>query len=228
MARLVVEEQKEYPTLPDDAIVHLRVENCEVRTVQGNRGPWDKIEFKFVVLGIQSVPAGHGHPSNYEGLVGENMYGSTSMKLTTSPENKLRLWAEALLNRPLEEGFELDTDYFIGREARGLVSTYEKRSINPVTQRPFVGHQIASLMPIGGGVVPGGAPGGPVQQAPQAAPGAWGAPAQAPQQTPQDPWGAQPQQPQQGDPWAAPQQQAPAQGYAQPTPQQGFEEEPPF
>lgn len=214
MAKLVVEEQKEYPTLPADSIVHLKVEDVEMRTVQGNRGPWDKLEFKFKVLGIQALPAGGGVPANYENLIGENIYGSTSTKLTDSQENKLRLWSEAILNRPLELGFELDTDYFLGREVRGVTSTYDKRAINPATQKPFVGHQVASLLPMGaggGGVVPGGQP-----QPQQAPPSAWGTPGvqQQPQAPQQDPWAGAPA-PAANDPWStapqapAPQQQAP-------------------
>lgn len=227
MAKLVVEEQKDYPTLPPDAIIRVRCQSTEIRTVKGQRGDWDKIEFTFEILEVQSVP-GTDHPSNYGGLIGEKIYGSTSTKLTDSQENKLRLWSEALLNRPLELGFELDTDYFLGRECRALVSNYEKKSINPVTQKPFVAHQVQSLMPIGGtgGVVPGSAP----QQAPQQAPSAWGQPQQ--QAPAQDPWAGAPA-PQAGDPWATPQQpqqqpqyaQAPAQQpapqqYQQPAPQQ--------
>lgn len=233
MAKLIVEEQKEFPTLPPDSIVNLLVDNVEVRTVQGSRGPWDKLEFKFKITGIQSVPG--THPSNFDGLVGEHIYGSTPYKLTDSQENKLRLWAEAILNRPLELGFELDTDYFLRRECRGVTSTYEKRAINPVTNKPFIGHQIQSLLPVGagGGVVPG-----QVQQQPlQQAPGGWGAPGvapqqQAPQQAPQqsnDPWATPAQQPAANDPWAAPQQQAPTQQQPQYAgAQTAFEEEPPF
>lgn len=224
MAKLIVEEQKEFPTLPPDSILNLLVDSVEVRTVQGSRGPWDKLEFKFKITGIQSTPG--AHPSNFDNLVGEFIYGSTPFRITDSQENKLRLWAEAILNRPLELGFELDTDYFLRRECRGVTSTYEKRAKDS-NGNPFIGHQINSLLPLGSGqgVVPGQAPQQPVQQAPQS----WGAPGvQAPAN---DPW-ATPQQaaPAANDPWAAPQQQAaPVQQQPQYAgAQQAFEEEPPF
>lgn len=230
MAKLVVEEQKDYPTLPVDSIVHMIVDSVEVRTVQGARGDWEKLEFKFKILGIQSVSL--GHPSNYDNLIGEFIYGSTPFRLTDSQENKLRLWAEAILNRPLELGFELDTDYFLRREVRGVTSTYEKRAKDPNTNKPFIGHQIASLLPMGSGqaTVPGQAPGAqaPIQQAPSS----WGAPAQQPvqqqaaplSQTPVDPWAAPAAQPAANDPWGQPQQQP----VSQPAGQPQWEEEPPF
>lgn len=229
MAKLIVEEQKDYPTLPADAILHLQVENVEVRTVNGPRGEWDKLEFKFKVLGVLHVPT--GDVSQYQNIIGENMYGSTPYKLTDSQENKLRLWSEAILGRPLEVGFELDTDYFLRREVRGITSTYEKRTKDS-KGNPYIGHQINSLLPLGGGnAVPGQAPQAPqVQQAP---PSPWGAP--QPPQAPQVPQQAAPQQGGWGVPGQAPAQQAPAQdpwaAPAQPNPwpaPAATDDEPPF
>ena len=226
MARLVVEEQKEFPTLPNDSIVHLKVESVEVRTVRGQRGDWDKLEYKFKILGVQSTPG--DHPQNYDGLIGENIYGSTSTKITDSQENKLRLWAEAILNRQLELGFELDTDWFVGREVRGVTSQYQ-------TKQGYDRHQVQSLLPMGNGagVVPGAAPQqAPVQQAPQG----WGAPqvqpndpwaTPAPAPAANDPWSAQPQG-QPGQQYATPVAQAPAQKYAPAGTQSAFDDEPPF
>lgn len=249
MVRLTVEEQKDYPTLPPDSIVHVKVDSVEQRTVQGNRGPWDKLEFKFKVLQVYSTGVGGPHVSNFDNLIGEFVYGSTPTKITDSQENKLRLWAEAILGRPIELGFELDTDYFLNRECRAVISNYDKKAINPVTQKPFVGHQVQSLLAMGGGVIPGGAPGGQAPQ--QGAPAGWGPPAtqqpvtqQPVAQAPaQDPWAAQPQAPAAGDPWAPPQQvqqpvAQPQQGVQQPVGQpvgapagqsaMDWEEEPPF
>lgn len=229
MAKLVVEEQKEIPTLPDDSILHLKVEEIELKTVQGNRGPWDKLDFKFKILGVLHVEGAYS-PEEFGNLLGENIYGGMGARMTDSPENRLRLWAEAILQRELPVGFELDTDYLLGREVRGVVRTYEKRNINPATGQPFRGHNVQSLLPLGGGVS-GPAPG---DAAPQPAPQNWGAgPAEqsgwgAPQQAPQQGgWGAPPQQapqqapPQQApvaDPWATPGVAAPG----------GYDEEPPF
>jgi len=234
MAKLIVEEQKEYPTLPADSIVHLRVETVEIKTVQGARGDWDKLDFKFTILGIQNVGGG-GNPANYANLIGENIYGGTPAKITDSQENKLRLWAEAIFNRPMALGEELDTDYFLRREVRGVTSTYEKRA-KDANGNPFIGHQIQHLLPLGAGATQGGAPGGAVQQQPvQQAPQSWGAPqAQAPAQ---DPWGTSgyvpqqqqaPQSPQVADPWGPPPAQPQYQGAPAPQQQQIWDDEPPF
>lgn len=204
MPKLIVEEQKDYPVLPVDSIIHIKVDSLEVRTVRGERGDWDKLEFKCKILGIYNVP--NDHPSNYDLLIGERIYGSCPYKLTDSQENKLRLWSEALLGMQLPLGYELDTDYLLNREARAVTSQYDKRAINPVTRQPYKAHQIQALLPLGElgqGPIVGAAQ---VQQQPvQQQPQAWGQPQQQPQ-----PVAAQP--PTQ-DPWA---------------PQQPFNEEPPF
>jgi len=214
MPKIQVEEQVDFPTLPDDSIVHVKLESSETREVQGNRGPWTKIEFKFKILQVLAVQAPGDHPNNYANLVGQYIYGSCPFRLTDGEENKLRLWSEALLNRPLGIGFELDTDYLTGNECRAVTSTYDKRNINPKTGQPFKAHQVASLLPLGQPGAP--QPQGQPQQAQpqQQAPG-WGAQPQG--QPAQDPWSGQPQQaqaqpqaqPQQAqqplDPWAAPQ-----------------------
>lgn len=214
MARFKVDEQKSYPTLPDDSVLHVKVEKIDIRTVKGQRGDWDKLEFEFKVLGV--LKAGDGsHISNYDALIGESIYGSVSARFTDSPENKARLWAEALFGRTLELGFELDTDWLIRRECKAVTSTWEKKSINPATGQPFIGHQVASLLPLG--EMQASQP----QQAPAAAqPGGWGTPGvqqqqfqqpqqqqgwgQSQQQPPQQP--TQPQQPSQTpqDPWGTP------------------------
>lgn len=219
MVKLVVEEQKEYPTLPVDSMLLCKVESVEVRTVRGERGDWDKLEYKFKILQVLGTGPGGPHVSNFDALIGEYIYGNTPAKITDSQEQKTRLWAEAILNRPIELGWELDTDYFLNREVRCTTSQYEKRAVNPATGKKFVGHQVAGLMAVGGGagVVPGGAP----QAAPAAAPAGWGAPPQAASAAPAgDPWAAQAPPAPAGDPWAAPPQQP--QAPVQQAPQQQY------
>ena len=58
MPKIVVEEQKEFALLPPDSLVHLKVDELEVRDVNGARGPWQKLEFKFKVLGVQAIGDG--------------------------------------------------------------------------------------------------------------------------------------------------------------------------
>lgn len=199
MARIVVEEAQEFTSFPKDTILHLKVENVEVREVQGNRGPWNKLEWTFKILGIQAT--GDGSPvENYENQIAGQIWGSCSFKLTDHPENKLRQWAEAVLNvGELGIGFELDTDHFIGREVRGITSTYEKKAKDK-NGNPYIGQQVDALLPMGGGV--------PAQQAPA-----------------QDPWATP--QPQSTNPYAnqAAAQQQPA---SQPLDPWGSGDEPPF
>lgn len=227
MAKITVEEQKEFPTLPDQSLVHLKVESTEIRTVQGQRGDWEKLEFTFKILGVLKTGDG-SHPSNYENLLGEKIFGSVSYRLTDSPENKLRLWAEAILGQQMGLGFELDTDYLLRREVKGVTGTYEKKkSINPQTGKPFIGHDIRGLLPLG--EIAASQPQQPVnqqqyQQQPAQAQGGWGAPG-VQQQPQQQSWG-QPQQP-------PPQQQPQPVGQPSQTPQDPWgpgpgSDEPPF
>lgn len=152
MAKITLEEAKEIQLLPKDSIVELKIEECNVVTQQGQRGEWQKVEFKFKILGIQAI--GDGSPnSDYDSLITEFIYGSVPFKLNDHPENKLRSWAEAIFRQDLGLGFELDTDMFTGRMVRGLTSQYEKRgSRDPQTGQPFKRHQVESLLPKGDGV----------------------------------------------------------------------------
>lgn len=194
MAKIVLEEQLEYPTLPDDSILFLKVNEVGTREVQGrNDNSWTKLEFQFKILGIQVT--GDGSPlDRYDNLIGENIWGSVPFRLTDSPENKLRIWSEALLDMDLGVGFELDTEYFRGRECRGITSSYEKRTATGTKRR----HQVETLLRKGGMAPPQQGPTGwgavPQSQpqsftaAPAAAPQAQPQLAQQPQLVTQDPW----------------------------------------
>ena len=141
MARTTMSEVEEFPTLPDDSILLMKVENNEVRTVQGQRGEWEKLNIEFKILDIQVT--GDGSPKeDYESLLGEKIFGSCSFRLTTSPENKLRQWTEAILAMELAPGFELDTDLLNRRQVRGVTSSY----VNKNGRRR---HQVESLLPVG-------------------------------------------------------------------------------
>lgn len=145
MAKITLEEQPEYSVLPVDSIVTLTVKEVAVKEVTTNGRPWDKLEITFNIDGIQVV--GDGTPvQNYQSAVGSVIWGSVPFRLTDSAENKLRLWAEAILGMELGLGFELDTDYFVGRKVRGLIGNYDKKSVNPATGKPFKAHQVVSLL----------------------------------------------------------------------------------
>lgn len=182
MAKITLEEQPDFALLPKDSIVHLKVTEVVIREVDGRNGKWEKLEFTFEITGIQVT--GDGSPvESYQSVVGSKIWGSVPFRLTDSAENKLRLWSEALLNMPMGVGFELDTDYFVGRTVRGLTGLYPKRAINPATGQPFMGHQIDSLLPMGnaGAQAPQAAPqqqtpAGLPQAQPQAVGAGWGGP----------------------------------------------------
>ena len=191
MAKIIVEEQKDFTLLPVDSILNLKVDEVEIREVPGRNGTWEKVEIKFKVLGIQAV--GDGSPvEGYEDVIAGPIWGSVPFRLTDSPENKLRQWAEAILGMDLGLGYELDTDHFLSRECRGITSQYDKKSKDPKTGLPFKSHQIDALL----------------RKA------EWNSGAQV-QPPVQDPWATQPPPQQQ---YAQPQQQyaQPQQQYAQP------------
>lgn len=206
MAKLTVQEAKEFTLFPPETILRLKIENVRIEERQGSSGPWDKIDFTFTVLGIVAVGGG-GNPADYEDAIGTTIYGrGFSANITSHPENRMRLWAEAILNVDLGIGYTIDTDQFLNREVRGITTQYEKKQVNPATGKPFLGQQVDSLLRPGGNTQ--------VQQQPEAPQLQYGQPqtSQPQQQQYQQPQAA----PQQQDPWAQP---AAAQPPAQPQPQ---------
>lgn len=172
MAKIVMEEYEEFPVLPADSIITVKVDDISVKEMQGQRGTWQKAEFKFKILGVPGP--------EYDNLISQIIYGSVPFRFTESPDNKLRQWVEAIFGMELSAGFELDTDLLLGRECRAVISNYDKRAIDPRTGRPFKAHQVDALLARGGSAAGGG-----VSQAPamagagapaQAAPNPWTAP----------------------------------------------------
>lgn len=151
MAKIVMEEYEEWPTLPVDSIVLCKVDSTSVEDVPGRNGSWQKLKFVFKILGIQV--AGDGGPTDrYDKLLGEKLYGDVSFTFNDSPENKLRQWASAILNIDITDpGFELDTDYFDGRQVRAVTIQYDKKAMNPSTGQPYKGHKVGALLPAQGG-----------------------------------------------------------------------------
>lgn len=212
MAKLVVEEQKDFALLPVDSILLLKVDEMKEIELQGTHGPWTKLEIKFKILGIQAVGDG-GDPGIYEDMIAGPIWGSVPMRLTDSPDNKLRQWAEAILGVQLGVGFELDTDLFAGRTVRGITSQYKKKQ--PDAQgNPIWKHQIDALLMAGSAPAPQQQPQQQFQQPQAQAQNGYQQAVQAQQPQQQqyvappvnDPWGAQQQyqQPPANDPWATP------------------------
>lgn len=142
MAKLTLEEVKDYEVLPDETLILVEVEKIEVRHVPGKNGGdgWDKLEFKCI---IRDLPTALLTEEGYQNLIGSPIWGSVAMKFTMHPDNKLRQWAEALMNMgELDAGFELDTDLLEGRQAKAVTGHYERKD---GTKR----HQIDGLLPPG-------------------------------------------------------------------------------
>ena len=172
MAKISVEHQEEVLTFPADTILELKIEEATTKTVPGRNGDWEKVDVKFKILGIQAIGDGSAK-EDYENWITREIWGSVPFRLTDSPENKLRMWAEAIFRQELGLGFELDTDMFVGRKVRGITTQYNAKATDS-QGNPFVRHQVESLLPFGGSAPAGAATAVPV-------------PAAAPTN---DPWGS--------------------------------------
>lgn len=174
MPRITMEEQKEFGVFPVDSILLLKIDSIETREITGrDGGTWEKLNFTFRVIDVQV--AGDGTPKEeLDDMIGERIYGNVPFRFTSSPENRLRQWVEAIMGMELGVGFELDTDLLVGRTVRGITGQYEKKTKNPATGKNYRGHQIESLLPAKAGTAApaqaqqGFAP-APVQAAPQPA-----------------------------------------------------------
>lgn len=151
MAKIVLEEQQEFQVLPADSIVLGRIDSIEEQAVEGRNGrpDWTKLNFTFKVLEVQHVGDGSS-PTEFQELVGRNIYGNVSARFTTSPENQLRQWVEAIYGMELQPGFELDTDLLLNKTVRVVTSNY-------TTAKGFLRHQADSLLPYAQGGI-GSAP----------------------------------------------------------------------
>jgi hypothetical protein len=141
MVKLPVEAYVDYDVLPEDTIIGVQVADIRPKDVPARNGRegWTKLEFKFLIQDIPTDLLSRG--DGFRELLGTHIWGSTGMRLTTHVDNRLRQWAEALLNiGTLDEGFELDTDLLIGRNARAVVSNYTKNNGSSA-------HQVGALLP---------------------------------------------------------------------------------
>jgi hypothetical protein len=196
MAKIVLTEQEKILTFPVDTILDLLIEETVIKTVPSQRGDWQKLEVKFKILGIQALGGGglveSTDPADYENWITQNIFGSVPFKLTDHPENKLRMWCEAIFRQELGPGFELDTDMFHRRKVRGLTGQYDARATDS-QGNPFKRHDVTHLLPGGDGAAAAAAP--PVA----AAADPWGTPGQPAAQPAGQPAGAAPAV---ADPWA--------------------------
>ena len=150
MATIKMEEYEEFPVLPADSIILTKVTDLEVKEVPGRNGSWEKLEFTFTITGIQVT--GDGTPvENYEQLIGSKIWGSVPFRFVNSPDNRLKQYVEAILGMEVGVGFELDTDLLTGRKVRAITDTYDKKTLNTRTGKPYKQHQVSTLLPFGGG-----------------------------------------------------------------------------
>lgn len=132
MAKITMTEAQDLTVIPEDTVIKVAVDSTKIIDVEGQRGPWQKIEFRFNITDA---------PGEYSALVGTPIWGSVAFRLTESPDNKLKQWTEALFGIELSAGFELDTDMYIGRQARAIIANYDKKNGGK-------GHQVGSLLPL--------------------------------------------------------------------------------
>lgn len=140
MAKITLEEaqESEFLTLPQDALVKVRVLDHEIIDLDGRYGPWQKLNFKFEVLEVL-------YPEGYEACVGQWVWGGVPFRFTDHPDNALKQWVEAIYGLELQPGFELDTDQLNGRECKAVIETYMKNN-------GYEGNRVGSLVPLGGAV----------------------------------------------------------------------------
>jgi len=150
MASITNQEAVEFTVIPAESIISVTCEDITLKDVEGRNGTWQKLEFQFRVDGVQAVGDGSMSAEDLAAeVVGGKIWGSAPFRLVNTPENKLKQYVEALFGMEIGVGFELDTDLLIGKKARALTATYEKRTTNPKTGKPFLGQQVDTLLPIG-------------------------------------------------------------------------------
>lgn len=169
-------DPNKYKVLPPDSIVQVEVVEITEREVNGAKGTWTKLEFKFNVIDVPDAMR-----DEYSEVVGGPIWGSVSARFSEHPDNKLRQWAEALFGIELSVGYELDTDDLIGKRARAAITNYTKRDGGKA-------HQVDTLFPL---TAYASASAPIIQEAPAA-------PAQSPLSAYRTPQSTQP------DPWLAP------------------------
>lgn len=147
MAKITLEEaqESEFLTLPQDALIKVRVLEHKIENLDGKYGPWQKINFKFEILEVLFPQTG------FEPCVGQWIFGGVPFRFTDHPDNALKQWVEAIYGLELAPGFELDTDQLDGRECKAVVENYTKNN-------GFEGHRVGSLVPLGGAVATPQAP----------------------------------------------------------------------
>lgn len=80
-----------------------------------------KVEFKFV---LEDPDGEHD---------GDNIWGETSTRFNSHPDNKLKNWAQEILATEFPVGYRLDTDVLIGQKCRVIIGAREWEKDVPVS-----------------------------------------------------------------------------------------------
>lgn len=111
MPTLAATDQSGFTVLPED-VYKAKIVNLTPKQITWDGETKDVLEFTFEVM----------DDTDYEG-VQVNAIATLYGKLT--PKSKLRLWAEAILNRKLTEGEQFDTDTLMNKTCRISTTTEE-------------------------------------------------------------------------------------------------------
>lgn len=140
MAKIAMEEAKDWTVLPEGTIITVKVLDEQTEELDGKYGKWTKLNLTFEII---DAPEPY---KNAPDVVGSKIWGGVPFRFEDDPENPLKNWAEAILGFDLSGnlGFELDTADFIGRKCRAVIRTFTKKNGKE-------GHGIDALLPLGSG-----------------------------------------------------------------------------
>lgn len=128
-------------TLAEDTIIRARLEQVEYREFEWTdrrTGDLKKGEVLEWYWEITSASAG-------EQYVGRKIRGKCNPKSTNREGNRLREWSEALLDRQIPVGMEIDTDDLIGLEADVVIGIETDRK-----DPSRVWDRVVGVLPISG------------------------------------------------------------------------------
>lgn len=119
MGRTFVTEEEKDLTLPEDSIQRARLNEVKFRTFEfTDRQTGEKKTGEILEWWWEVTRPSAGLDDEF---IGRRVKGECRPKLTNRPGNKLREWAEALLDREIPVGFALDVDDLVGLEAEIVI-----------------------------------------------------------------------------------------------------------
>jgi hypothetical protein len=114
--RFIMEEEKDL-TLPEDSIHRARLQEIKLRTFEwedrksGEKKEGQVLEWWWEITGTRLG----------DEYLGRKVKGECNAKITSRDGNHFREWAEALLNREIPIGMQIDTDDLVGLEAEIVI-----------------------------------------------------------------------------------------------------------